>query len=426
MRNKPAYEELEQRIRELEKAAAEHEQIAQALKESEERYRLLAENVTDVIWVMDENLKFTYISPSVQRLSGLTPEESMEQGSAMHLTPASLEFANKVFEEHFMAVLASPDPDPEPLKVELEAIYKDGVTGWSEVNTSLLRTPEGEFAGLVGVSRDITQRKRAEEELKRHRDHLEELVAKRTGELSKSNEELQLEIAERGRAEAALRDSEERLELALRGADLGLWDWKVATGELVVNQRCAEMLGYTLDEVGPHVRWYEEALHPDEKSGILEGMSAHLRGKVPLFEAEHRLRTKSGDWVWILTRGRVGERAEDGKAVRVTGSNLDITRRKQAEEQRGRLETELRQSQKMDAIGRLAGGISHDINNLLTAISVSADLMSMDIVENDPLQQECDEIRKAVEQATAMTSQLLAFSSKQMLEPRVLDRKSVV
>ncbi len=407
-------------------AAAEHEQIEQALKESEERYRLLAENVTDVIWVMDENLKFTYISPSVQRLSGFTPEESMEQGSSVHLTPASLEFANKVFEEHFMAVLASPDTEPEPLKVELEDIRKDGSTGWSELNTSLLRSPEGEFAGLVGVSRDITKRKRAEEELKRHRDHLEELVAKRTGELRKSNEELQLEIAERGRAEAALRESEERLELALRGADLGLWDWKVVTGELVVNQRCAEMLGYTLDEIGPHIRWYEESLHPDEKPGIIERMTAHLRGKTPLFEAEHRLLTKSGDWIWVLSRGRVVERDEDGKAVRVTGTNLDITRRKQAEEQRARLETELRQSQKMDAIGRLAGGISHDINNLLTAISVSADLMSMDIVENDPLHRECDEIRKAVEQATSMTSQLLAFSSKQMLEPKVLDLNEVV
>lgn len=426
MSDKPTYEELEQRIRELEDAAAEHEQIEQALKESEERYRLLAENVTDVIWVMDENLKFTYISPSVQRLSGLTPEESMEQGSAMHLTPESLEYANKVFEEHFMAVLASRDTDPEPLKVELEAIYRDGVTGWSEVNTSLLRTPEGGFAGLVGVSRDITKRKQAEEELKQHRDHLEELVAKRAGELRKTNEELHLEIAERRRAEAALRESEEQLELALRGADLGLWDWKTGVGELVVNQRCADMLGYTPDEIGSRIRLYEESLHPDERPGILEGMSAHLRGKTPRFESEHRLRTRSGDWIWVLTRGRVVERDEDGKAVRVTGTSLDITRRKQAEEQRARLEEELRQSQKMDAIGRLAGGISHDINNLLTAISVSADLMSMDIAEKDPLHQECDEIRKAVEQATSMTSQLLAFSSKQMLEPRVLDLNEVV
>jgi two-component system cell cycle sensor histidine kinase/response regulator CckA len=426
MSEKPTYEELEQRIRALEKAAAEHERIEQALKQSEERYRLLAENVTDVIWVMDENLKFTYISPSIERLSGFTPEEAIEQGSSVHLTPASLEFANKVFEEHFKVFMESPDTAPEPLKVELEDVRKDGSTGWSELNTTLLRSPEGEFAGFVGVSRDISKRKQAEEELKRYRDHLEELVAKRTVELRKSNEELQLEIAERGRAEAALREGEERLELALRGGDLGLWDWNVVTGELVVNQRCAEMVGYTLDEIGPHIRWYEETLLPDEKPGILEKMTAHLRGKTPLFEAEHRLPTKSGDWIWVLSRGRVVERAEDGKALRVTGTNLDITRRKQAEEQRARLETELRQSQKMDAIGRLAGGISHDINNLLTAISVSVDLMLMDIAENDPLSRECDEIKKAVEQATSMTNHLLAFSSKQMLEPKVLDLNQVV
>jgi len=245
-------------------------------------------------------------------------------------------------------------------------------------------------------------------------------------ELEQRIRELENAAARHERVGQALKESEERLELALRGADLGLWDWKVMTGELIVNQRCAEMLGYTLDEMEPHVRWYEESLHPDEKSRVMEEMSAHLRGKTPLFEAEHHLRTKSGDWIWILSRGRVVERAEDGKAVRATGSNLDITRRKQAEEQRAKLETQLLQSQKMDAIGRLAGGIAHDINNLLTAISVSVDLMLMDILENDPLRGECNEIKKAVEQTTSMTSQLLAFSSKQILEPKVLDLNEVV
>ena len=426
MGQKPTYEELEQRVRELESAAAEYERVEQALKESEERYRLLAENVTDVIWVMDENLKFTYISPSVERLSGFTPEEAMQQNSAGHLTPASLEIAYKAFQEQVESFPASPDKPLEPLNVELEDVRKDGSTGWSELNTTLLRSPEGGFAGIVGVSRDITKRKRVQEELKRYRDHLEELVAKRTGELRKSNEELHLEIAERRRAVVALRESEERLELALRGAALGLWDWRVQTGELIVNQRCAEMLGYTLDEVDPHVRWYEESLHPDEKTSVLQGVTAHLRGETPMFEAEHRLRTNSGDWLWSLTCGRVVERAEDGKAVRATGTNLDITRRKQAEEQRAKLEMQLIQSQKMEAIGRLAGGIAHDINNLLTAISVSADLMLMDILENDPLRQECNEIMKTVEQATSMTRQLLAFSSRQMLEPKVLDLNEVV
>ena len=166
----------------------------QILKESEDRYRLLAENVTDVIWLMDEKLDYTYISPSIQRLSGFTPDEAMQQSSLTQLVPSSFEFAYKTFQKHLEAFLGSPDEEPDPLIMELEDIRKDGSIGWSEINATFLRNPEGKFAGILGISRDITKRKQAEEELKRYRNHLEEIVAKRTEELRKINKELLQEI----------------------------------------------------------------------------------------------------------------------------------------------------------------------------------------------------------------------------------------
>ncbi|MFC1836110.1 sigma 54-interacting transcriptional regulator, partial [Thermodesulfobacteriota bacterium] len=151
-------------------------------------------------------------------------------------------------------------------------------------------------------------------------------------ELRQANQQLEHEIVERKKAEEALRDSQQRLELALSGAGLGSWDWNLETRKAFFDKRWAAMLGFLSEEIEPDVSGWESLIHLEDKPLVMKILHAHLEGSAPLFEAEYRLRAKSGGWVWILTRGRVVERDEHGKPLRAAGTNLDITERKQAEQ----------------------------------------------------------------------------------------------
>jgi PAS domain S-box-containing protein len=171
-----------------------------------------------------------------------------------------------------------------------------------------------------------------QEALDHVREELELRVKERTSDLLKTNEALELEIADRYRAEEALRQSELRLNLVLSGAGLGSWDCNLETVEAVCDQRLAEMLGFPLDEIQPHLPWLENLTHPDDWPRAMEILNAHMDGCTPLYEAEFRLRPRLGDWKWILARGSVVERDKDGKPLRVAGTYIDITERKRSEE----------------------------------------------------------------------------------------------
>jgi PAS domain S-box-containing protein len=143
-----------------------------ALQESEKRYRLLAENAADLIWTSDLNLRFRYVSPSVKRIRGYTPAEMKVQGLEDILTPASMELAMAVVAEE-LARENEGGADPERSRtLELEQIRKDGSTVWTETTVSFLRDRDGSPTGLLGVTRDITERKQAEAEKEKIRSQL--------------------------------------------------------------------------------------------------------------------------------------------------------------------------------------------------------------------------------------------------------------
>jgi PAS domain S-box-containing protein len=146
------------------------------------------------------------------------------------------------------------------------------------------------------------------------------------------------DISERKRAEALIRESRERLQLVLRGADLATWDWTIKTGEVILTPRWAEMRGLRPEDVRPHVDSWISGIHPEDMPYVQKALSEHFEGHVPEYETEHRVRTASGGWIWILDRGRVFERDEHGAPVRMAGTELDISERK-------RLEVELRLSE---------------------------------------------------------------------------------
>ncbi|MDY7000911.1 MAG: diguanylate cyclase [Thermodesulfobacteriota bacterium] len=140
------------------------------------------------------------------------------------------------------------------------------------------------------------------------------------------------DITERKQAEEELRRKEERLGLALRGGDLGIWDWDIQTDEVRFNERWVGMKGYSLRELEPRMKVWEKLMHPEDLPGVREKLKAHLEGETSFYEAEFRMRHKSGEWVWILDKGRVIEWDEDDHPVRACGTHLDITERKKAEE----------------------------------------------------------------------------------------------
>jgi PAS domain S-box-containing protein len=263
------------------------------------------------------------------------------------------------------------------------------------------------FAGLLVAGSLSVSRKR-------YRDQL--LEARRETE----------QALERQRVSDVIRENEERLQVALAGADLGFWDWDVASGRMVFGRRSAEMIGYGIDELSQHYQAWRDRLHPDDLERTLNRLDAHFRGETDHYENEYRLRHKDGHWVWVLVRGRVVARSADGQPLRVSGTHLDITTRKQAEEQQRTLEALLAQSQKMESVGRLAGGVAHDLNNMLTPILGHCELLAEELGPDAPQQFGLIEIKRAAERSRDLVGQLLAFARKQTLEMKSLDLNLVV
>ena len=135
-----------------------------------------------------------------------------------------------------------------------------------------------------------------------------------------------------------------RIQLALEGGDLGLWDWNTVSGDLFVNERWKEMLGYQNDVVAPNISSWQTLVHPDDWQVINPALNGYLQGKIPKFECEYRLLHKEGHWVWVLDRGKVVKKSPDGKPLRMVGTHLDITERKEKQEA---LETLLAEQQAM-------------------------------------------------------------------------------
>ncbi|MCP4611912.1 MAG: PAS domain S-box protein [Planctomycetes bacterium] len=168
-KNKPSPEDeltrLRTRIAELETVETEHKQTVKALRESEEKHRLLFENATDIIWTTDKNLNFTYQSPSVERIRGYTPEEAVAQSTEESVTPDSLNVVMTVFTEEMELVQQGDYPKNRTRTFNAELTCKSGSTIWAEVAARFLFDNQKNHVGVLGISRDITERMQAEEKL---------------------------------------------------------------------------------------------------------------------------------------------------------------------------------------------------------------------------------------------------------------------
>jgi len=234
------------------------------------------------------------------------------------------------------------------------------------------------------------------------------------------------DITHQKKAEDALRQSEERWQFALEGSGDGVWDWNVETNEVFYSRQLKAMLGYAEDEISNNLSEWDSRLHPEDRDYVYGELKKHFEGISSVYVSEHRLRCKDGSYKWILDRGKVISRTEDGRPLRVIGTHTDISARKEAEFERERLEAQLIQAQKMESVGRLAGGVAHDYNNMLGVIIGHAELGLAELGAESPVSDDLEQILKAAQRSADITRKLLGFARKQTISPKILDLNDTV
>ncbi|MDO9030075.1 MAG: PAS domain-containing protein [Hydrogenophaga sp.] len=342
-----------------------------ALRQSEEQLRLITSQMPGMVFVVHVTSagqrSYRFVSSGVRDIYGFGPEDLMRDPMliARHRHP---EDASRIEED-----MQKINQGPVELGGEFRIVLPDGQIKWVFRRSCTVSSDADGFL-RVGVLLDITERKAAE---------------------------------------AALHENEALWKLALESAGDGVWDWNIATGEEFFSSRILAMFGFAEGEITHLAEALDNRTHPDDVAQMLADRQAHFDGHTPVYRNEHRVRCKDGSWKWVLSRGMVIARDAAGAPLRMVGTHTDITELKQAEAQQRLLEAQLRESQKMEAIGTLAGGVAHDFNNLLAAILGNLALAREDVGPDHLAQESLQEISRAAIRARQLVQQILTFSRRQ-------------
>ena len=248
-------------------------------------------------------------------------------------------------------------------------------------------------------------------------NEIEAVVQQRTAELRR-------EVEDRRAAEERVLERERQLRYTQQVAQLGGWEWDVQRNAVTWSEEARRLYGHDPKDNGVTMEKCMERVHPEDFARCQQVMEKALRTGEP-FICDHRALLPDGTERVIQGRGEI-LRNEQGHPVKMFGTVQDITEARRAQDALRRSEEQLRQSQKMEAVGRLAGGVAHDFNNILTVITGYCGLMLQRLERQHPMRKHAEEIGRAAERASALTHQLLAFSRKQVLQPRVLDLNEIV
>lgn len=455
------------------------------LLERDAQLRTLIETLPDLVWLKDPDGVYITCNPKFERFFGA--EESEIRGKTDY------DFVDKKLADFFRENDKIALENNRPTINEEEVIFADD--GHREL-LETIKTPMydsvGKLVGVLGIARDITERKQMEEDIARNEalfrglfDHmtsgaaiyevindgstgsdyifkgfnrkslehegkpLDQVIGKTLLELRPNIDDFGLipvlkkvwetgksayhpikiyqdekfsnyyenyvfkipsgevvaiynDVTEQKKAEAELKESKERFELAMRFANDGLYDWNLETNRVYYSSGWKKMLGYRDDEITNTFSEWERLTRPEDVKDTLKMINELLEKKREGFEKEFRMRHKDGHWVHILSRGNVVT-DEQGKPIKIIGTHVDLTERKQ-------FESRLRQAQKMESIGTLAGGIAHDFNNILGIILGNTELALDDVPEWNPATHNLQEVVKASLRAKDVIRQLLSFS----------------
>lgn len=474
----------------------------EVLHSGEDRDRLLYQDATDVVAIVDLDWTVRFVGPSVERHLGYTPAEIVGRRGSDFVHPEDRLAAAAAFQR---AVLDRETAVSGTARMR----RKDGE--WRPYEYTLRNLAHHpSLRGIVATARDVTEREAAKRWARavedRFRGHFDSIPvglyrSLADGTILEANRamveilrypdlqtlldtnarDLYVDPEDRGRFQAlvesdgvvrdfetmlrrydgsvfparlstraitdasgrlhyegALEDSTERHEtehsarktlelfrLLQRAANDPIYDWDIVGAEVHWNEATHLAFDYSPEDIGRDLTWWSDRLHPEDRARVLAALQDALEGNASVRHDEYRFRRGDGTYASVYDRGHI-VRDERGMPVRLIGSMIDVTASKQAEEERRQLEEQLRQAQKMEAVGRLAGGIAHDFNNLLTAIQGHAEVLLEGIDPSSPNHTDVEQIRRAAERAAVLTQQLLAFSRRQVLQPRTIDLNHVV
>jgi PAS domain S-box-containing protein len=352
-------------------SAIQRKQAEQALRQAEKKYRSIVENAIEGIFQTRPDGSYLSVNPALARMYGYdSPEQLMASvtdiGRQVYVNPnRRLEF-KRLMEEHGVIE-----------RFEYQVFRKDDSKIWLSENARAVRSETGQVLFYEGTVADITERKRAEE---------------------------------------AMRESEARYRELFENAPIAYHE--IDTEGIVrrVNRAECNLLGYHESEIlGKHI---SDFLAPDERERSIEVLRAKIRGEQTASSLQRLYVQQNGEQVEVEIHENL-IRDQTGNMIGVRSAMLDISERRA-------LERQLRQSQKMEAVGRLAGGVAHDFNNLLGVIIGYSELLLDRYPPTDSKLKYIQEIKKAADRAAGLTRQLLAFSRKQVLASRRLDANAVV
>lgn len=394
--------------------------VEDEIKKTTEQYTKLITAMPDAVTKTDFEGRVTYISPHVHNVYGITDEERVMGKNCLNFVHPDYVERAKAF---FLGLLA-PGGEAGAVSMEYLMLKQNGETFWGSLSVAVLRDPDGTPSGLLIVTRDTSEQKKAERQLLEsqqrldlaleggnlgtwdsdflkgttivderwakllgldyailkdpfaawirsiHQEDLEEVRRKgrqyRDGLIAEyevsyrviladGRERWQvsrgkavgrdgngrvtrmvgtvMDITEQKLAQEMLAESQQRLDLALTASNTGMWDWRPLTGEDYHNEQWYRQLGYTSKDFPPDANPLGELMHPDDKPGFSRAMADYSSGKGDQYQQEFRMKAKGGSWRWILSLGRVTERDETGRPTRVVGVHLDITERKENEQE---------------------------------------------------------------------------------------------
>jgi two-component system cell cycle sensor histidine kinase/response regulator CckA len=346
-------------------------EASRALRASEERLRTVTDAVPHMIFQLDAEGRLTYANQRWRDYFGAEARWVMPAARLADIHP----------DDRALVESQRPRPTGPPtrdIRFDIRCRGQDGAYRWFAGRTVHMRDTDGRLLGSVGTATDI-------DDLKKSQD--------------------------------ALRESQGRLQAALRVGGIGTSVWEIG-GRSVWDESLQAMFGRTQEEIDRDSEHRAlEYLHRDDRARMRRAEEDALEHGTDL-DIECRALRPDGSTFWIAVKGHVEHDAE-GRPVRMISAIVDQTSRK-------RLEAELLQSQKLEAIGRLAGGVAHDFNNLLTVILGHATLLGLNPDLPAWAEESVQDITLAGQRANALTAQLLAFGRRQVMQPRDLDLNDAV